>query len=88
MQQERWQLTEPLRVRMAIHTGKTDMRVGDYYGPAVNHCARLRAVALGGQVVVSSVTADPSLEALPMEVSLRDLGLQQLKDLDQPEKVW
>jgi class 3 adenylate cyclase len=77
LQQERWPLTEPLRVRMAIHTGEADLRVGDYYGTAVNHCARLRAVAHGGQVVVSSVTADLAREALPTEVSLRDLGLQQ-----------
>jgi class 3 adenylate cyclase len=69
---EHWPLTEPLRVRMAVHTGEADLRLGDYYGPAVNHCARLRAVAHGGQVVVSAVTADLVREALPTEVSLRD----------------
>jgi predicted ATPase len=86
--QERWPLTEPMRVRMALHTGEANLRLGDYYGPAVNHCARLRAVAHGGQVVVSAVTADLVREALPTEVRLRDLGVHQLKDLDQPEKVW
>jgi class 3 adenylate cyclase len=43
----------PLRVRMALHTGEADLREGDYYGPAVNRCARLRAVAHGGQVLLA-----------------------------------
>ena len=49
---EPWPLVLPLRVRMAVHTGEADPRSGDFYGPAVNHCARLRAVAHGGQVLV------------------------------------
>ncbi len=51
-------MSEPLQVRIALHTGEADLRADDYYGPAVNHCARLRAVAHGGQVLVSAVTAD------------------------------
>jgi len=58
---ERWGLPEPLRVRMAIHTGEANLRSGDYYGIAVNHCARLRAATHGGQVLVSSVTGVPSV---------------------------
>jgi class 3 adenylate cyclase len=49
---------EPLRVRMAIHTGEVTRRGGDYYGIAVNRCARLRSIAHGGQVLLSSVVAD------------------------------
>lgn len=75
-------------MRMALHTGEADLRLGDYYGPAVNHCARLRGLSHGGQVVVSSATAELVREALPDEASLRDLGVHQLKDLDQPETVW
>jgi class 3 adenylate cyclase len=44
---------QPLRVRMALHTGEADLRGDDYYGPAVNRCARLRAIAHGGQVLLS-----------------------------------
>jgi predicted ATPase/class 3 adenylate cyclase len=86
--QEAWPLEVPLRVRMALHTGEADLRTGDYYGPAVNHCARLRAVAHGAQVLVSSVTADLVRESLAAEISLRDLGEHQLKDLERPEQVW
>jgi predicted ATPase/class 3 adenylate cyclase len=85
---EAWQLAEPLRARMALHTGETDLRLGDYYGPVVNHCARLRAVAHGAQVLVSSVTADLVRDGLSAAISLRDLGLHQLKDMERPEHVW
>jgi len=27
---------------MALHTGEADLREGDYYGTAINRCARLR----------------------------------------------
>src|SRR6476659_4525712 len=50
---EPWPTPSPLRVRMALHTGEADLRMDDYYGSAVNHCARLRAVAHGGQTVLS-----------------------------------
>jgi len=85
---EPWKLSEPVRVRVAVHTGEADLRSGDYYGPAVNHCARLRAVAHGGQVLVSAVTADLVRESLSAGLSLRDLGEHQLKDLDRPERIW
>ena len=40
-----------LTVRMALHSGTTDEREGDYFGPTVNRVARLLAIAHGGQVV-------------------------------------
>jgi predicted ATPase/class 3 adenylate cyclase len=85
---ERWPLDEPLRVRIAVHTGDVDVQAGDYYGPAVNHCARLRSVAHGGQILVSAVTAALVTEALPKGVQLRDLGVHQLEDLDELERIW
>jgi class 3 adenylate cyclase len=45
---EEWPTRGPLRVRMALHAGEADLREGDYYGNAVNRCARLRAVGHGG----------------------------------------
>src|SRR5919199_2407006 len=50
---EPWPTSTPLRVRMGVHTGEADLRAGDYYGTAVNRCARLRAVAHGGQTLLS-----------------------------------
>src|SRR5262249_51233859 len=85
---EPWNLPEPVRVRIAVHTGEADLRLGDYYGPAVNHCARLRSAAHGGQVLISSVVADLVAEALTAELTLRDLGEYRLKDLERPEHIW
>src|SRR4051812_10201910 len=85
---ERWATSTPIRVRMAIHTGQVELRDGDYYGPTVNRCARLRALAKGGQVLVSGVTAQLTQAQLPPGASLKDLGTQQLKDLSAPERVW
>src|ERR1051326_5648202 len=73
---------------MAIHTGQVELREGDYYGPTVNRCARLRALAKGGQVLVSSATAQLTKGQLPPDATLTDLGTQQLKDLSAPERVW
>ena len=47
-----------LAVRMAIHAGPAEARDGDYFGSAVNRCARLLTVAHGSQVLVSGALAD------------------------------
>src|SRR5947209_7219813 len=84
---EPWPTPAPLRVRMALHTGEADLREGDYYGSAVNRCARLRSLAHGRQVLVSMATAELARDALADGVSLRDLGEHRLRDLGRPERV-
>ncbi|MDQ1355840.1 MAG: hypothetical protein QOG44_213 [Acidimicrobiaceae bacterium] len=85
---ETWPEATPIRVRMALHSGNCEERGGDYFGPVVNRAARLEAVAHGGQLVVSRVTAELVGEGLPESVSLRDLGDHRLKDLGRPERVF
>jgi class 3 adenylate cyclase len=85
---ERWSTSTPLRVRMAIHTGEVELRQGDYYGTTVNRCARLRALAEGGQVLLSGATAELARGQLPTGATLKDLGTHQLKDLRVPERIW
>lgn len=85
---EPWRTPAPLRVRMALHTGEAELREGDYYGTAVNRCARLRALAHGAQILLSSTTAKLVEEGLAAGLSLRDLGLHHLKDLQLPERVF
>ncbi len=77
-----------LRVRMAMHTGPAETRSGDYYGPTVNRCARLRAATHGGQVVLSHVVAQLVHGHLPPGATLRDLGVHRLRDLAEPEHVF
>ncbi len=83
---EAWAI--PLRVRIALHTGEADLREGDYYGAAVNRCARLRAAAHGGQTLVSQTTYDLVRSLLPAGVSLHDLGKHRLKDLKISEHIY
>jgi predicted ATPase/class 3 adenylate cyclase len=85
---EDWSVSEPLRVRMGVHTGVAELREGDYYGGAVNRAARLMAIAHGGQVVCSQATADLVRDALGEGVSLVDLGEHRLRDLSRPERVF
>jgi predicted ATPase/class 3 adenylate cyclase/DNA-binding CsgD family transcriptional regulator len=87
--EEPWAEGQALRVRLALHTGEAQLRCDDrYVGRAVLRCAQLRAIAHGGQIVLSSVTRDLVADRLPDDVTLRDLGSHRLTDLGQPERVW
>src|SRR5436309_6129725 len=85
LHEEPWPEETPVRVRMALHTGEADLRDGDYYGAAVNRCARLRAIAHGGQTLLSVATEELVRDARPSRVSVRDLGEHRLSDLARPE---
>lgn len=62
---EPWPTVQPIRVRMALHTGEAEARDGRYSGPTIIRAARLRGAAHGGQTVVSRATAEEVSEALP-----------------------
>jgi len=75
--------------RIALHTGEAQRRdEGSYFGQAVNRCARLGAVAHGGQVVLSRTTRDLVGDRLPDRAELVDLGVHRLGDLGRPEHVF
>src|SRR5437667_7975035 len=73
---------------MALHTGVTEEREGDYVGPLLNRVARLLSVAHGGQILLTQATQQLVRELLPEGVTLRDMGEHRLKDLIQPEHVF
>ncbi len=82
-------LAEPLRVRMAVHTGEAQMRnEANYVGQAIIRTARLRAIAYGGQVLVSQAARDLAVDQRGSELEFVDLGIHRLKDLARPEHVW
>lgn len=85
---ESWAVSEPLRVRIGIHSGAAELRGGDYFGSAVNRAARLEAVANGGQIVCSQATADLVRDSLPASVEVVDLGEHTLRDLARPEQIF
>ena len=73
---------------MALHSGRSAERDGDYFGPTVNRVARLLAIGHGGQVLVSNACTQVLQDELPAQSSLRNLGKHRLKDLAQPEHVY
>jgi predicted ATPase/class 3 adenylate cyclase len=86
---EGWPNGGSLRLRIALHTAEAQLRdEGNYFGQAVNRCARLRAVAHGGQVVLSRTARDLALDRLPEDAELADLGVHRLRDLGRPEHVF
>jgi predicted ATPase/class 3 adenylate cyclase/DNA-binding CsgD family transcriptional regulator len=85
---QEWPTSQPLRVRMGLHSGVCDERNSDYFGPAVNRTARLTALAHGGQVLVSGATAELLFDSLAEGVVLTDLGRHRLKDLGRPEHLF
>lgn len=88
LQAEAWPTARPIRVRMSVHAAEAELRDGDWFGPAVNRAARVRAVAHGAQVVVSQRAVERCRGRLPEGVDLLDLGLRRLKDLTEPEHLW
>jgi predicted ATPase/class 3 adenylate cyclase len=83
-----WATSPGLSVRASLHTGSPDLRMGDYYGPTVNRAARLRAIAHGGQTILSGATYQLVQDQLPDGLSLVDMGDHGLKDLTRPERVY
>jgi predicted ATPase/class 3 adenylate cyclase len=88
MAAEPWPLELPVRVRAGMHTGDAEPRDGDWYGPAVNRAARLRALADGGQTLVSGVAAGLVADRLPAAVRLLYRGRRVLRGIERPEEVW
>jgi predicted ATPase/DNA-binding SARP family transcriptional activator/class 3 adenylate cyclase len=85
---EPWPSRAPLRVRTGVHTGDSEPRDGDWYGPAVNRAARLRALADGGQTLLSGVTAGLVADQMPDSVRLLYRGRRVLRGIERPEEVW
>ena len=76
-----------LRIRMGLHTGSASIRDGDYFGGALNRCARLTSTAHGGQILLSGSTMELVASALPDGVELVDMGVHRLRDLAEPERI-
>ncbi|MEZ5321111.1 MAG: hypothetical protein R2698_03330 [Microthrixaceae bacterium] len=86
---QRWPTSRPIRVRMAVHAGEARLLDdGNYAGHAIIRTARLRAIAQGGQILVSASAHDLAVDQFGDTVDFRDLGDHRLKDLERPERVW
>lgn len=83
-----WATPRPIKVRASLHTGVAELQLGEYYGSTVNRAARLRAIAHGGQTVLSASTWELVRDSLPEDVICQDMGQHSLKDLTRPEHVY
>ena len=84
---EAWPDGAEVRVRIGIHSGEAAAADEHYVGFSVHRAARIGAAAHGGQTLVSSSTRELVEDDLPAGISLRDLGLYRLKDVDRPERI-
>ncbi|MFL5735692.1 MAG: tetratricopeptide repeat protein [Chloroflexia bacterium] len=78
----------PLRVRMAVHTGVAEERIGDYYGPTIDRTAGLLSAGHGGQTLLSRASEELVRDQLPAGVTLLDMGERRLRDLIHEEHIF
>ena len=83
-----WTNGVSVKVRMGMHTGEAQLSGPDYVGIDVHRAARIAGVAKGGQVLLSQTTYDLVEKGLPEGVTIRDLGLNRLKDLRRPTHLY
>jgi class 3 adenylate cyclase/DNA-binding CsgD family transcriptional regulator len=76
------------RVRMGMHTGEPFLGEVGYHGLVVHRGARVASAAHGGQVLLSSATAELVQDDLPAGIALQALGERRLKDIDRPEPLY
>jgi predicted ATPase/class 3 adenylate cyclase/DNA-binding CsgD family transcriptional regulator len=86
---EHWPEGAEITVRMALHSAEAQLRDERFYvGPSLARCARLRALAHGGQVLISNSTAELLGDGLPEHMELVPLGVHRLRGLGRPERVF
>jgi len=85
---EPWPEGARVQVRMALHTGEAELRdASNYGGAAIIRCARLRALASGGQVLLSAATAGLVADHLPAGATVLEVETVTLDGFDRPERV-
>jgi class 3 adenylate cyclase len=77
-----------VQVRMGLHTGEPAVGTEGYLGLDVVRAARLCMLGEGGHVLLSETTRALVGASLPDGVSIFPLGERQLKDIDEPERVF
>jgi class 3 adenylate cyclase len=82
-----WPRGADVRVRMGLHTGEPTVGDEGYVGLDVVRAARICSAGHGGQILVSETTRALVGNELPDGVNVRDLGRQNLKDI-QHEHVY
>jgi TolB-like protein/class 3 adenylate cyclase len=77
---------EPIAFRIGISVGETIAAENDLHGHGINLAARIQALAAPGGICVTD-TVQRLIHANP-ELSMRSIGLQQLKNIAAPVEVF
>jgi LuxR family transcriptional regulator, maltose regulon positive regulatory protein len=84
-----WETTEPLCVRMGLHSGPAEVSGTDYAtSHTLNRVARICSAGHGGQVLLSLATEELLRGHLSVPVTVKDMGEHFLKGLTQPERIF
>ena len=88
LQLEDWGET-PIKVRMGLHTGSSELHSTEYRGYlTMAKVQRIMSVAYGGQVLLSNASAELLHNDLPAGIMLRDMKEHHLRGLPNPERLW
>ncbi len=85
--EEEWPTKSPLLLRIGLHVGNAAGE-GDYFGPAVNRCARLRDLGHGGQTLLSADLARALNGRDVTPATFRDLGEFALRGIEGAMRVF
>jgi adenylate cyclase len=77
---------ESMQFRIGVHVGDVMVDGANLLGDGVNIAARLEALAEPGAICVSATVRDQIGNKLPL--AFEDLGEQQVKNIDQPIRVY
>jgi adenylate cyclase len=75
----------PLRIRVALHSGEVLLRDNDVYGDAVNLSARLENLTLPGEIYFSETVAQSMNKN---EIPFLDLGYTYVKGFQEPIRIF
>ncbi|HKB52231.1 MAG TPA: adenylate/guanylate cyclase domain-containing protein [Solirubrobacterales bacterium] len=79
-------LTEPLRVRIGLHTGEAIREGDDFYGRSVTLAARIADEAEGGEILASSLVRE--LAASGGDIFFEEAGEVRLKGLRGTQRIY
>jgi DNA-binding NarL/FixJ family response regulator/class 3 adenylate cyclase len=80
--------TDPVRVRIGIHTGEPLLGESGYEGLDVHRVARICSAGHGGQVLLSQTTRNLLEAGQVPEAEFQDLGEYQLRGLPRAERIF
>ncbi len=82
-----WPTTQPVRVRVGIHTGFARLGASGYSGLALHQAARVVGAAHGDQIFLTAETVG-SIRTEPVDIEIAPLGRFRVRDFDDPVELF